>query len=67
MANGTMLYKPGQGDAPDGCLCDGATPTACQYKQGDGNVPLHDWTLEETLSAVIMQVLRVRLAAAELD
>lgn len=41
--------------APDGCLCDGADPTDCQYKQGDGDVPRHDWALEETLSAVIMQ------------
>ena len=24
-------------------------------EQGDGNVPIHDWTLEESLSAVIMQ------------
>jgi hypothetical protein len=41
--------------APDGCLCDGASPTDCQYKQGDGDVPRHDWALEETLSAVIIQ------------
>lgn len=24
-------------------------------RQGDGNVPIHDWTLEETLSGVVMQ------------
>lgn len=36
-------------------MCDGADPTDCQYKQGDGDVPRHDWALEETLSAVIMQ------------
>ena len=41
--------------APDGCLCDDGEPTNCDYKQGDGNVPIHDWALEETLSAVIMQ------------
>jgi len=41
--------------APDGCLCDAATPNGAYYKQGDGNVPIHDWALEETLSAVIMQ------------
>jgi len=41
--------------APPGCLCDGASPTDCQYKQGDGDVPRHDWALEETLSAVIIQ------------
>ena len=46
---------PSQGWAPDGCLCDDGTPANCNYKQGDGTVPLHDWTLEESLSAVVMQ------------
>ena len=41
--------------APDGCLCDAAEPDGAYYKQGDGNVPIHDWALEETLSAVVMQ------------
>ncbi len=41
--------------APDGCLCDDGEPTNCDYKQGDGIVTQHDWALEETLSAVIMQ------------
>ena len=41
--------------APDGCLCDAAKPDGAYYKQGDGNVPIHDWALEETLSGVIMQ------------
>jgi hypothetical protein len=41
--------------APDGCLCDAAQPNGAYYKQGDGNVPIHDWALEESLSAVIMQ------------
>ena len=51
---------------PDGCLCDAAQPKptdptdaangeGCYYKQGDGAVPLHDWTIEESLSAVVMQ------------
>eukprot|EP00042_Codosiga_hollandica_P038236 m.309148 g.309148 ORF g.309148 m.309148 type:complete len:926 (+) comp55339_c0_seq1:5-2782(+) len=56
MANGSQAeYGGNQGWAPDGCLCDDGGPTYCNYKQGDGNVPIHDWTLEETLSAVIMQ------------
>eukprot|EP00052_Salpingoeca_macrocollata_P027203 m.257348 g.257348 ORF g.257348 m.257348 type:complete len:740 (-) comp22707_c0_seq3:50-2269(-) len=57
MADGTNPYGTdgSQGFAPDGCLCDNGAPTSCNYKQGDGNVPLHDWTLEETLSAVVMQ------------
>lgn len=32
-----------------------------RYKQGDGNVPIHDWALEETLSAVVMQVPRASM------
>ena len=53
--------------APDGCLCDAATPGGAYYKQGDGNVPIHDWALEETLSAVIMQaeLLLVDRSAAQ--
>ena len=41
--------------APDGCMCDNAEPAGCNYKQGDGDVPIHDWTVEETLSALVMQ------------
>jgi hypothetical protein len=53
--------------APDGCLCDAASPKGAYYKQGDGNVPIHDWALEETLSAVIMQaeLLLVDRSAAQ--
>ena len=55
-ADGTNPYASGaQGWAPDGCSCDNGEPNGCNYKQGDGNVPIHDWTLEETLSAVVMQ------------
>ena len=56
LADGTNAYAGGaQGWAPDGCSCDNAEPNGCNYKQGDGNVPIHDWTFEETLSAVVMQ------------
>jgi hypothetical protein len=62
MADGTQPYgsqqgdePPSQGWAPDGCSCDNGSPASCNYKQGDGNVPVHDWTLEETLSGVVMQ------------
>ena len=56
MADGTQPYAGGaQGWAPDGCGCDNGEPTGCNYKQGDGDVPIHDWTLEETLSGVVMQ------------
>lgn len=65
IGNGTSLGKGANNDggigAPDGCLCDAAVPVppgdgqGCWYKQGDGDVPLHDWTMEESLSAVVMQ------------
>lgn len=62
MADGTQAYAGGaQGWAPDGCSCDNGEPGGCNYKQGDGDVPIHDWTLEETLSGVVMQALRVRV------
>ena len=40
---------------PDGQLCDGARPGFAGPKQGDGNVGIHDWELEETAAAVVMQ------------
>ena len=55
MGNGTRVGLDDPHPAPDGCLCDAATPGGAYYKQGDGNVPIHDWALEETLSGVIMQ------------
>ena len=65
IGNGTSLGKGKSSDggigAPDGCLCDAAVPVppgdgqGCWYKQGDGDVPLHDWTMEESLSAVVME------------
>lgn len=57
----TTRTANGDVPAPDGALCDAATPcdpieaNCCAYKQGDGNVPMHDWTFEETLSAIVMQ------------
>ena len=41
--------------APDGALGDCATPTTIVYKQGDGNVAIHDWFYEGTAAGVIMQ------------
>lgn len=55
IGNGTRVGLDDPHPAPDGCLCDAATPDGAYYKQGDGNVPIHDWALEETLSGVIMQ------------
>ena len=53
--NGTRVGLDDPNPAPDGCLCDAAEPSGAFYKQGDGNVPIHDWALEETLSAIVMQ------------
>ena len=59
MADGTQPYGGGgQGWAPDGCGCDDGEPAGCNHKQGDGDVPIHDWTLEETLSGAVMQAGR---------
>jgi hypothetical protein len=60
IGDGYRVGLTNEGPAPDGCLCDAALPCpgtgeCCYYKQGDGNVPRHDWTFEETLSAVMMQ------------
>ena len=56
MADGTTSnYHHGSDptfSAPDGTMCDNGEPDGCNFKQGDGNVPIHDWTLEETLSGV---------------
>jgi len=56
----TTNTENGAVPAPDGALCDAAVPCGaaadcCAYKQGDGNVPRHDWTFEESLSGVVMQ------------
>ncbi len=41
--------------APDGCLCDAAAPNWVIYKQGDGNIGIHDWGVEFTAAGVVMQ------------
>ncbi|MCL5098519.1 MAG: hypothetical protein M1608_13515 [Candidatus Omnitrophica bacterium] len=41
--------------APDGCLGDCAGPTGIAYRQGDGNVKIHDWFYEATAAGVVMQ------------
>lgn len=59
IGNGTRVGLDDPNPAPDGCLCDAAEPSGAYYKQGDGNVPIHDWALEETLSAIVMQAEQV--------
>ncbi|MFC1604493.1 LamG-like jellyroll fold domain-containing protein [Planctomycetota bacterium] len=44
-----------QGIVPDGQLCDAATPGGAIYKQGDGNVAIHDWGMEFTAAGAMMQ------------
>ncbi len=41
--------------APDGCLCDAASPGSIIYKQGDGRTDIHDWAVEFTAAGVLMQ------------
>jgi hypothetical protein len=41
--------------APDGSLGDCAAPGKIVYKQGDGNVKMHDWFYEATAAGVVMQ------------
>ena len=40
---------------PDGCLGDAAAPEQIAYKQGDGNVKIHDWFYEATAAGVVME------------
>ncbi|MDP4130517.1 MAG: hypothetical protein Q8939_10165 [Bacteroidota bacterium] len=40
---------------PDGCLGDAAAPGQIAYKQGDGNVKIHDWFYEATAAGVVME------------
>ena len=41
--------------APDGGLGDTAAPGKIIYKQGDGDVKIHDWFYEATAACVVMQ------------
>lgn len=49
---GSLLYEL---VGPNGALGDCATPTSIVYKQGDGNVGIHDWMYEATAAGVVMQ------------
>ncbi len=41
--------------APDGCLCDAASPGWIMYKQGDGRIDIHDWGMEFTAAGLLLQ------------
>ena len=41
--------------APDGSLCDAASPGWIYYKQGDGRIDIHDWGMEFTAAGVVLQ------------
>lgn len=41
--------------APDGSLGDMAAPGQIGYKQGDGDLKVHDWFYEATAAGVVMQ------------
>ena len=40
---------------PDGCLGDCALPGIIAYKQGDGDLKVHDWFYEATAAGVLIQ------------
>lgn len=40
---------------PAGCLCDAATPTMVYYRQGDGNVAIHDWCIGFTVAGLLLE------------
>ncbi|MCX7427773.1 MAG: hypothetical protein NTW96_19365 [Planctomycetia bacterium] len=52
--------------APDGCLCDAASPGWFIAKQGDGRVDIHDWGMEFTAAGVVMQA-ELLLVSRDLD
>ena len=62
---GDGLHKGGWGDgkpdqlseliAPDGSLGDAASPKQIIFKQGDGDVKMHDWFYEATAAGIVMQ------------
>ena len=41
--------------APDGSLGDAAAPGKIIFKQGDGNLKVHDWFYEATAAALVME------------
>ena len=41
--------------APDGSLGDCANPDEIIYKQGDGDISIHDWFYEATAAGVVME------------
>lgn len=47
--------KTNHGAVPDGQLCDCASLKEAIYKQGDGQVDIHDWGLEFTAAGLLMQ------------
>lgn len=59
MGNGKREGCPGEPKlswvAPDGQLCDAASPGCIIYKQGDGQTEIHDWGLEFTAAGVLLQ------------
>lgn len=55
MGDGRRHGLPGDIVAPDGSLCDCASPGRIIYKQGDGRTGIHDWGFEFTAAGVVLQ------------
>ncbi len=67
MGDGRRHGLPGDIVAPDGSLCDCASPGRVIYKQGDGRTDIHDWGFEFTAAGIVLQadlLLMTRDAAA---
>jgi len=52
--------------APDGCLGDTGAPGKIIYKQGDGDVNMHDWFYEATAAGIVMEA-EILLASRDLQ
>ncbi len=55
MGDGRRHGLPGDIVAPDGSLCDCASPGRIIYKQGDGRTEIHDWGFEFTAAGIVLQ------------
>ena len=53
--------------APDGCLCDAAAPGVVYYRQGDGNVAIHDWCIGFTAADLINESERLLITRDKAD
>ncbi|MCL5746098.1 MAG: hypothetical protein M1541_19580, partial [Acidobacteria bacterium] len=51
--------------APDGALCDAATPGCIIYRQGDGKADMHDWGMEFTAAGAVLKAEELLISRDE--